>query len=115
MATQTKDQAQAASDAAKAALVAAANAQFIAEADAIILQREAQGEKFVKLALVPNSNLSDIIEYYKGYGYAVAPPKATQWQAGQPANLFGWFWEAYWNQNLALIDVESRTIIISWQ
>jgi len=115
MATQTKDTTSAASQVALDAITAAANAKFIAEADAIILDREALGQKFVKLTLTPDANIADIIEYYRGFGYAIAPPKATGWQAGQPAQLFGWLWEAYWNQNIALIDYDSRTVIISWK
>lgn len=115
MATQTKDQALAASNAALAALTSAANARFIAEADAVILEREAQGEKYVKLALIPHSNFTDLVEYYRSYGYLVAPPQLKDWQAGQPAQLFGPYWEAYWNKTPIYYDVMPTHIIIAWE
>lgn len=111
MATPNKATVNATTTADKAAIVAAANDQFIADADLAIASAAELG-KF-KVSLIPSVNvdIATIVEYYTNLGYAVGSPTYPPYQ---PAQLFGYFWVNYWNGVRNYFSSKNTRIIISW-
>jgi hypothetical protein len=90
----------AAQKAQKAALTAADNALFIADADKQIRAAIALDVSFVSATTFGDVNPHDIYKYYTNLGYDVDFPDLIQGQRFQPADLFGEFWLEYWNHTL---------------
>lgn len=96
----TKTQAELDAQAALDALVAADNALFIAAIDAQILEAIDLGHFYVSSTTWGNVDAKTIFEYYVALGYFVYFPDFPQCQNWSPSNLFGPFWEAFWNHTL---------------
>lgn len=108
--------AKSASDAAKAALVAADNAIFITGADAQINQAIDLGQNYISATTWGNVSAKDIFMHYHDLGYTVWFPDEPLSHGLVPAQLFGEFWEAFWNNTLFLANTRNPCrMIISWQ
>ena len=91
----------AAEEAQQAALTAADNALFIADADQQIQAAIALGlKREVSMTTFGHVNPRDIYMYYANLGYNISYPDLQQGQAFQPADLFGNFWINYLNHTL---------------
>jgi hypothetical protein len=95
----------------------AANASFIAAADLIIADASSRGLHLVRVTLFENVNLQDIVTYYQNLGYVVAAPLPPN-VGEQPAQLFGEFWESFWENPTFYFSINGfpaiREIYISW-
>lgn len=80
MSTPTQAVVYAAALAAHIALKDAANAAFIADADAIIAAAAAKGKWSVGLPVLKPASFSDIAKYYMDLGYGVQFDQCTGWQ-----------------------------------
>lgn len=97
MSSVTKDQAQTDAEAALAAIYAAANAKFIADADIQIQQAIAQGLLFVNCTTSDDVNPSDIFTYYTQLGYHVEfPDFAKNSTPTAPPDSDSGFWVSSW-------------------
>jgi len=109
--------ANAAADAALLVIQTAANAEFIANADAAINEAVAQGKYKVYLSSVKNMNFPDVFTHYRDLGYVLGPT-ARMSSRCNPAALFGQFWVDYWNNvwNMSGLDDNGLPyqIVISW-
>jgi hypothetical protein len=111
MSTPTQAETKAAAIAAQEALTAAANALFIADADAIIADLASQGKFQVYLNHVKNVSFKDIGIYYQGLGYTVAVPRCSYWQEGYS---YGEYWIAYYNQRQICGCSQPCKLLITW-
>lgn len=108
--------AKAASDAQLATLQAADNAIFIAAADVQITQAIALGQNYIATTTWGNVNTKDIFTHYHDLGYNCWFPDEPLSHGLVPAQMFGEFWEAFWNNTLFLANVKNPCrMIISWQ
>jgi hypothetical protein len=103
--------------AAQTALQDAANANFIAAADAAIADSASRGLYLVRVTLFENVNLQTIVTYYQDLGYLVSAPLPPN-IGEQPSQLFGEFWEAFWNNQALFFTINGFSTIteiyISW-
>lgn len=100
---------------AEAALVAADNARFIADADQQIQAAIALGKKEISMTTFGHVHPTDIFKYYANLGYNVDFPDLVQGQAFQPVDLFGQFWVEFWNHTLFPGRPKGPTrILINW-
>lgn len=101
----------------RAAIIVAANNSFIAAADTAIADAASRGLHLVRLSLFDNVNLQDIVHYYQNLGYIVAAPLPPN-VGEQPAQLFGQFWEAFWENPTFYFSINGfpaiTEIYISW-
>ncbi len=96
------------------AIVAAANAQFIAEVEVLINQAIEQGKYNLHLTTPPNVDPMYVNTYFFNLGYTISFPDALTIN-GQPAQLFGELYEQWWN-NGGIPKIQSPTrVIINWQ
>lgn len=108
--------ANAASQTALTAIQVAANTQFYANVDAQIAQAQAQGLFEINATTSQNVDLPTVFNYYVALGYAVYFPDYPASLDNQPQQLFGQYWEAYWNNILSLVPLKNPARInISWQ
>lgn len=98
MSTPSKAASNAASTTDLAALQADANARFIADANVLIDEATAQGKFFVYMTSFQYVDLEYINTYFFNLGYRVSFPDANLTH-GQPAELFGEFWDQFWQHN----------------
>lgn len=97
MSSVTKDQANTDAEAALAALYAAANAKFIADADVQIQQAVAQGLLFVNCTTSDDVNPADIFNYYVNLGYQVQfPDYPKNSTPTAPPDSNSGFWVSSW-------------------
>lgn len=90
----TESAANSAAIAAQEAIEDAANAVFIANADAAIADAISMGKFRVYINSVKHMSFKDIFDYYTNLGYQIGMPTCTV--GNQPAQLFGQFWIAFW-------------------
>ena len=93
--------AQAATIAARIILQAQADGQFLSQAAQAITNAEDQGVYFVVLTTFENCNIRTLQAYLQSLGYVISYPEfqnpnLSPWN---PAQLFGWAWDNYWNNN----------------
>lgn len=86
--------------AAKTALQAAANAEFISQAADAIANATSQGLYWVVLTTFENCNILNLQTYFLGLGYHVFYPDLLNPNLSpcNPAELFGECWNDYWNR-----------------
>ncbi len=97
------------------ALVAAANAKFIVDADQQIQAAIAQGRTEISITAFGYVKPHDIFKYYTNLGYNVDFPDFRQGDAFQPVDLFGQFWIEYWNHTLLPPFAKNPVrILINW-
>lgn len=117
MSTPPAFQTTAASTAAQVALVDAANALFIKNADLAIADKKSQGLYLVRLSLYEHVNLQYIVTYYQNFGYVVGAPLPST-IGNQPSDLFGSFWQDYWQNTTFFFAIygfgQPTEIFISW-
>lgn len=102
-------------DIARAALVAADNAIFIADVDKQILDYIALGKKEISATTFGYVHIKDIYNYYTALGYHVDFPDLRQGHKFQPADLFGQFWIEFWNHTLIPHHPRNPTrVLINW-
>ena len=115
MASIPANAALAAQRAAEAALVAAANSNFIIDADNQIQAAIALGRTEISITAANHVDPHDIFKYYTNLGYNVDFPDFRQGDAFQPVDLFGQFWIEYWNHTLLPPYARNPVrIIINW-
>jgi hypothetical protein len=93
--------AQAASALAKLMLQMEADTQFISQAAQAITNAENQGTFFVVLTTFENCNIMYLQNYLISLGYTISYPQFGNPNISpfNPAQLFGWAWNNYWNNN----------------
>jgi hypothetical protein len=107
--------AQTDSKTADAALVATANANFIAAVDAQIVQAIALGKFQVSATTFVNVHPRVIAQYYSNLGYWVQFPDLVQGPNFQPADLFGEYWVDFWNNTLfPFFGSKPARMVIGW-
>lgn len=103
MSTPNKATVNAAALAAQLALKNAANAAFIADADIVIAEVEAQGKFKVKLPVLKPASMKDIATYYQALGYGAFYDQCSEWNEpmwpGPWSYPFGYFssFYPYWH------------------
>lgn len=112
--TPSKAQTNAAAAAAQTALISAANAAFIVEADKVIATAVTQGKFRVLLHPSKYVNFADICSYYQNLGYIVGTDPCPTFTFG-PAQLFGYFWDQYWNNTCMCWCPKPCRVFISWK
>jgi hypothetical protein len=86
-------------EAARAAIIAAANAQFIVQADQKILDEIARGNFFASFTIYDQVDTHAIFLYYFNLGYQVSFPDFVQnGMSNQTNQLLGAFWTQFWIQ-----------------
>lgn len=111
MSTPTKDQAYADAVTAYTAIVDAATTQWEADATLMIQNAITLGQFNVTLETGPNVSMNDVQTYFTNLGYKVWIPRYFR---GQPAQLFGYFYEAYWEQKNICHCQAPCSITIVW-
>lgn len=96
MSSITKAQANTDANTAKTTIMSTADQNFINAADLQILQAVALGKFQILCISYDRIDMKAIIAYYQGLGYKIYNPEAYLNQA-QPAELFGFFWDDFWN------------------
>jgi hypothetical protein len=113
--SQTRDAANAAAIAAKTALQTAADTLFIATVDVLITNTIAQGGFQITANTNKDINVQTVFSYYSNLGYQVSFPDYATWFESNPSNLFGPFWEAFWQYNIANLYIKNPVrMTISW-
>jgi len=110
--------AKATSDTDLAALVTAANNQFIDQATQAIANATALGKFEVFLTTFDPCDLNVLTQYFIGLGYAVAFPDFVAAQGSQPAQLFGPDFAAYFNNQLLPFNTQPKNptrMGLSWR
>jgi hypothetical protein len=98
-----------------AALQAAANQAFINDAAVAIQQAIANGHYICYLVTTKYCDTPSLLNYFVSLGYQVQFPDAPNFYNGQPAELFGEAYVAYWTYNLAPQGIPNPTRIgLSW-
>ena len=118
MASITKTQAQTDADAAQAAIWAAANTKFIAEADIQIQQAIAQGLFFVNCQTSDDVNPTDLFTYYTQLGYQFQFPgySVHSQPTADPDGMGGFFVSAWLNTGLTRQKLEKPyRFLIIWK
>ena len=114
--SETKDQAQTATETARTAIQTAENTQFIANVDAQIAAASAQGHFFTSAITSPNVDIQAIFTYYSNLGYAVSFPDHFANPNTNPVQLFGQYWTDYWLGILTLYPLKNPArVLISWR
>lgn len=112
----TDAMAKSASDAQLAILTAADNTIFIAAADQQIAQAIDLGQYQISATTWGHVRTRDIYDHYHDLGYLIYFPDEPLSHNISPSELFGTFWEAWWNNTLFLANVKAPCrIIISWK
>lgn len=113
----TRSQAEIDADAAKAVLVAAANARFIAAADIQIQEAIDQGQFWCSCITVDDIDPQTVFQHYADLGYGVSFPDYPANLALQPAELFGAYWINFWSNGGFLPQLLKKPyrLIISWK
>lgn len=114
MSTPTEATVHAAAIAAQEARENAANALFIAEADAAIADAVSMGKFKIYLSSVKHMSFKDIQDYYQALGYEIGMPNCS-WGNCQPAQLFGQFWLAYWERRQICQCHRPCRVVIMWK
>jgi len=103
--------------AAQTAIMSDAEATFIAAADIAIADSASRGLFQVRLTLNDYVNLQTIVTYYQNLGYVVAAPLPPN-VGEQPAQMFGEFWEAFWQNPTFFFTINGfpkiTEIYINW-
>lgn len=119
MATIPRDQANTETDTAHQALVDAANARFIAAADVQIQEAIDQGKYWIQcITFEQDLDPKYIFDYYATQeGYNVAFPDYSHHDLSQqPAQLFGEFWNNFWNNERVPRCLKTPLrIVIGWR
>lgn len=84
----------------RTALEAAANQQFIDQATVAIEQAISNGQVVAYLTTFENCNLMMLGTYFQNLGYSIILPDYFPLNGGQPAELFGPSYVAYWENQL---------------
>ena len=112
----TRDQANTAAEAAKAAIQTAEDALFIANIDAQITEAIAQGRFQVSATSSKGVSLKTVFDYYANLGYIVWFPDYPTNLNYQPVDLFGAYWELYWTNQFLRYRLKNPTrMVISWK
>jgi hypothetical protein len=117
MSSITKSQAEIDAQIAHDALVAAANARFIAAADIQITEAIARGVFFANCETFETDIDPKLIyDYYAALGYKISFPDLPLHDLSQqPAQLFGEFWINFWNNGLVPKNMKHPIrIIFAW-
>jgi hypothetical protein len=117
MATPPASTVNATATAASTSIMTAIDNSFIAMADQAIADSASRGLFMVRLHLLDGMTLINVVNYYQNLGYVVAaplPPNVGQ----QPSNLFGAFWQQYWENPTFFFELNGlyipKEIYISW-
>ncbi len=114
--SQTRDQANSATLPIQTAIQTAQDTIFIANVDAQITEKIAQGAFQISATTFNGVNLQTVFQYYVNLGYAVSFPDYPANLNYQPVDLFGQYWEAYWLHRLSLYPIQNPArIIIQWR
>lgn len=102
---------------AQTAINSAADASWIADADAAVADAASRGMFMVRLHLTDGIDLQAIVAYYQALGYIVSAPLPPN-VGMQPANLFGAFWQQFWTNPTFFFVLNGifipREIYLSW-
>lgn len=108
--------AKSAADTALAALQAADNAIFVANTDFQIAGAIALGLYQTAVLTWGNVDPKYAFNYYTNLGYKVILPDMSTTMTPNPAQLFGFFWEEFWNNQFVLLDLKNPVrMLISWK
>jgi hypothetical protein len=98
---------------AKNTILSTNDQNFINAADLQILQATQLGKFEVLCVTYERINVKAIITYYQALGYKIYNPET--YNQNQPAELFGFFWEEFWNSVIPFYDKRKPLrIIIGW-
>lgn len=90
------------------ALVAAANQQFIDQTVVAIANATTNGKFEVFMTTFQNCDFNLLATYFQNLGYTVIFPDFPPFDGSQPAQLFGDFWIAYWDNQLIPTGMKPR-------
>lgn len=116
MSSITKATAKSDSDTSHAVLVAADNAIWITNTDKQIQDAIGLGLYQTTVLTWGNVDAMVVFKYYVDLGYLIYLPDMPQNLNLQPAQLFGTYWEAFWNHTLFInAGTNPVRMVITWK
>jgi hypothetical protein len=112
-----RSQAETDANVAQAAVIAAADARFIAAADIQIQDAINQGKFYATCVTTDDIDPRTIFQYYANLGYGVSFPDYPTNLALQPAELFGAYWMNFWTNGGFIPQLLKKPyrLIIAWK
>lgn len=115
MSTPTRDTVNAAALAAQAALKAAANTKFIAEADIVIAEMRDKGDFSVRLPVLKPASMLDIATYYRNLGYGACYDECSYWNHAQWPGVWSYPYSAWYPEYHVCNCKQVCSITLSWR